>query len=135
MPVADQMPLLLSQRLRTNAAACACLAACTALGEPAHARNGGAPLDFQGKALVAIADADMLASAYVEGQLGPVEGRDALSVIPLGKEPGQLRAFDVEVSNSVAGPPSAVAVTPDARHAFVVETFGQRPSGGTTSKT
>jgi DNA-binding beta-propeller fold protein YncE len=112
----------------------ACLAACTALVVPVHAREPGAPLDFKGRALVSIADADMLASAYVDGQLGPAEGRDTLSVIPLGAPARHLRAFEVEVSNSVAGPPSAVATTPDGRFAFVVETFRPRPDGGTTFK-
>jgi DNA-binding beta-propeller fold protein YncE len=104
------------------------------LSEAALAENGHAPLDFQGTALVTIGDADMLASAYVDGRLGPVEGRDAFSVIPLGGDPRKLRAFDVEVSNSVAGPPSSIATSPDGRYAFVVETFGQRPPGAQTFK-
>ncbi|OWW18845.1 hypothetical protein AYR66_03845 [Noviherbaspirillum denitrificans] len=84
-------------------------------------------MDFKGRALVLVSDADMLASAYVNGELGPREGTDALSVIPLGAPPRELKAFSVPVSNSVAGPPVAVATTPDGRFAIVVETFGQRP--------
>ncbi len=110
------------------------MVAARAIGEPAHAGDGHAPLDFQGTALVTIGDADMLASAYVDGRLGPAEGRDALSVIPLGGDPWTLRAFPVEVSNSVAGPPSSVATSPDGRYAFVVESFGQRPTGAQTFK-
>lgn len=88
-----------------------------------------APMNFQGRYLVSISDADMLASAYVNGQLGPREGRDALSVIPLGGHVRDLRAYETEASNSVAGPPVAVAVTPDGRYALVVETFRPRPDG------
>lgn len=105
-----------------------------ALGREVQARETFAPMDFRGKALVVVSDADMLASAYVDGQLGPAEGRDALSVIPLGQEPRNLRASAVEVSNSVAGPPSSIAVSPDGRHAFAVETFSQRPPAGATFK-
>jgi len=88
-----------------------------------------APMNFQGRYLVSISDADMLASAYVNGQLGPREGRDALSVIPLSGHVRDLRAYETEASNSVAGPPVAVAVTPDGRYALVVETFRPRPDG------
>ncbi|NER00781.1 MAG: hypothetical protein F6K30_29480, partial [Cyanothece sp. SIO2G6] len=86
-------------------------------------------MDFQGRYLVSISDADMLASAYVNGLLGPREGRDTLSVIPLGGHVRDLQAYEVEASNSVAGPPVAVVVTPDGRYAFVIETWGQRPEG------
>jgi DNA-binding beta-propeller fold protein YncE len=88
-----------------------------------------APMNFQGRYLVSISDADMLASAYVNGQLGPREERDALSVIPLGGHVRDLRAYETEASNSVAGPPVAVAATPDGRYALVVETFRPRPDG------
>lgn len=115
-------------------AAIGAMVSASALGDPAGAGSGHAPLDFEGTALVTIGDADMLASAYVDGRLGPAEGRDALSVIPLGGDPRKLRAFDVAVSNSVAGPPSSVATSPDGRYAFVVESFGPRPPGAATFK-
>lgn len=88
--------------------------------------NQSAPLDFQGKALVILSDADMVASAYVDGRLGLDGGADTLSVIALGGHPRTLEARQVLASNSVAGPPVAVAVTPDGRHAIVVETFRPR---------
>lgn len=94
-----------------------------------------APLNFRGRYLVSVSDADMLASAYVNGRLGPREGRDALSVIPLGQHPRDLRAYETEASNSVAGPPNAIAVTPDGRYAFVVETFRPRPDGNEQNQT
>jgi DNA-binding beta-propeller fold protein YncE len=92
------------------------------------ARN--APLDFKGRALVSVSDADMVASAYVDGLLGAREGRDALSVIPLTQgnqslDVRALRAYETEVSNSVAGSPRAVTLSPDGRTAFVAESFKQ----------
>lgn len=96
----------------------------------AQTRDAAAPLPFEGRALVALSDADMLASAYVDGVLGPREGEDALSVIRLGGHPRDLVAASAAVSNSVAGPPVAVAVTPDGRLAIAVETFAARPEDG-----
>ncbi len=94
-----------------------------------------APLDFQGRYLVSISDADMVASAYVDGRLGPREGRDTLSVIPLDGHIRDLQAYEVEASNSVAGPPVAVAVTPDGRYALVIETYAPRPEGAWENQT
>lgn len=96
---------------------------------PGAAAQDQVPDDFGGRALVAVSDTDMLASAYVDGLLGAEEGRDALSVIAFGKVPSHARVGRAEVSNSVAGPPTAVAVTPDGRFALAVETFAPRASG------
>lgn len=93
------------------------------------AQDRAAPLNFEGRYLVSISDADMVASAYVNGRLGPREGRDAISVIPLTGHVRDLQAYEAEASNSVAGPPVAVAVTPDGRYAIVLETFQPRPDG------
>ncbi|MGF1481845.1 MAG: beta-propeller fold lactonase family protein [Cyanophyceae cyanobacterium] len=101
---------------------------------PAFAQRT-APMDFQGRYLVAVSDADMLASAYIDGRLGSREGEDALSVIPVGQHVSQLQAYETPASNSVAGPPVAVAVTPDGRYALVVETFTQRPEGAAENQT
>ncbi|MBW4554771.1 MAG: lactonase family protein [Trichormus sp. ATA11-4-KO1] len=94
-----------------------------------------APFDFQGRYFISVSDADMLASAYVDGRLGPPEGRDALSVIPLGGHVRDLKVYETEASNSVAGPPVVVDVTPDGRYAFVVETLTQRPEGNWQKQT
>ena len=72
----------------------------------------------------------MVASAYSDGALGPVDGEDALSVIPLGKHPRDLRAFEIGVSTSVVGPPAVVAVTPNGRYAIVSESLRPRPTDG-----
>ncbi|MEL6997572.1 MAG: hypothetical protein AAFP68_04855, partial [Pseudomonadota bacterium] len=102
------------------------------LAIPAYAQETGSrdargQLDFEGRFLVSVQDADMVSSAYVNGQLGPREGRDSLSVIPLDGDPRDWQAAEVFASNSVAGPPAAVEITPDGRFAFVVETFTPRP--------
>ncbi|MDJ0708528.1 MAG: hypothetical protein QNJ46_35120 [Leptolyngbyaceae cyanobacterium MO_188.B28] len=101
----------------------------------AQTLDRAAPIDFKGRYLVSISDADMLASAYVDGRLGPREGRDALSVIPLGGHAREFRAYETAASNSVAGPPTAVTVEPDGRYALVVETFEQRPDGAWQTQT
>ena len=101
----------------------------------AAAEQRAAPLDFQGRMLLSVSDADMLASAYVDRRLGPREGSDSLSVVPLGGHARELRAFEIEASNSVAGPPVALAATPDGRHAFVVETWAPRPEGPAEQQT
>ncbi len=92
-------------------------------------QSSGANFDFKGRLLVAVSDADMVASAYQDGRLGPVAGNDALSVIRLDKPVRELKAVAIEATNSVTGPPSSVAVSPDGRYAIVIETRGGRPSG------
>ncbi|MCI2422931.1 hypothetical protein MOQ72_36470 [Saccharopolyspora sp. K220] len=87
------------------------------------------PADFQGRALTLISDADQVPSAYVDGVLGPREGRDALSTIPLSEGV----AHRTDVSNSVAGAPAALTVSPDGRYAFVAETLGEAGPGAKRS--
>ncbi len=104
----------------------------TALTAPAFAQEAGSrdargQLDFEGRFIVSVQDADMVSSAYVNGMLGPREGADTLAVIPLDGDPRDWQAAEVFASNSVAGPPAAVEITPDGRFAFVVETFTPRP--------
>ena len=96
---------------------------------PANAqeRDLQGQLNFKGRYLISASDADMVASAYVNGQLGPREGQDALSIIPLNGDPRNWKAIEVKASNSVAGPPAVIDITPDGRFAFVIETFKERP--------
>ena len=48
----------------------------------------------------------------------------------------EIKISSIEkASNSVAGPPTAVAVTPDGRYALVVETFKPRPPGDAQTQT
>ncbi len=108
------------------------LAAALLLAAPiplAQAADRHGALDFEGRFLVSVSDADMVASAYVDGNLGPREGRDALSVISLGGDPRGWSAVEVPASNSVAGPPASVDVSRDGRLAVVVETWAPRPEG------
>lgn len=84
--------------------------------------------DFQGRYLVVASDTDMLPSAYIDGKLGPMAGPDELSVIRLDRSPAAMKPITVEVTNSVIGPPSSIALTPDGRYAIVIETQGPRPS-------
>ena len=105
------------------------------IAAPTLAQDRAAPMNFQGRYLVSVSDADMLSSAYVNGLLGPREGRDALSVIPLNGHVRDLQAYEVEASNSVASPPVVVTVTPDGRYAFVTETFTPRPEGPAETQT
>jgi DNA-binding beta-propeller fold protein YncE len=109
--------------------------ALTGITLPVLAQNRTAPMNFAGRYLVSISDADMLASAYIDGRLGSREGEDTISVTPVGQHVSQLQAYETSASNSVAGPPVAVAVTPDGRYAMVVETFTQRSEGAAENQT
>ncbi|WP_422081565.1 beta-propeller fold lactonase family protein [Ulvibacterium sp.] len=96
------------------------------------AQNRKAPLDFKGKAIISVSDADMVSSAYVDGELGEQDGKDALSLVPLDVNYRNWKAYEIFATNSVAGPPCSVAVSPDGNYAFVVETFTPPSKGGTT---
>ena len=59
------------------------LAVSTALTVPSFAQQAGSrdargQLEFEGRFLVSVQDADMVSSAYVNGMLGPREGADTL---------------------------------------------------------
>lgn len=59
--------------------------------------------------------------------MGPRAARDILAVIPLDSDPREPNAHEAFGSNSAAGPPAAVDVLPDERHAIVVEAWNERP--------
>ena len=89
------------------------------------------PEAFDAPMIVALSDADMVPSAYVDGRLGPEAGKDRLTVLRFDAR--SLRpssTVGLSVSVSVAGPPAAMAITPDGRFAIVIETRGQRPASG-----
>jgi len=83
---------------------------------------------FQGKYILSVSDTDMLASAYVDGQLGVKEGTDKLSIIDLSAKPRDYSAVEVPASNSVAGPPAALSVDKAGKYAYIIETFTPRPT-------
>lgn len=94
----------------------------------AQQKPSTAPFDFKGRLLVALSDADMVASAYDNGNLGSGDGRDTLSILRLDKPSRDLRAVPLGVSNSVTGPPASVIVTPSGKYAIVIEVRGRRPT-------
>ena len=111
------------------------LAPAPARAQPSAGAPGPAPATpddaFQARLLVALSDADMVPSAYIDGKLGPVAGADALSVVAFdGLRATPASVQTLPISNSVTGPPAAVAVTPDGRYAITIETRGPRPASG-----
>ena len=82
-------------------------------------------MDFQGRYLAILSDADMVASAYMNGDLGPrsPEMQDELSLIPLNNGlPGEPHR--IPVSNAATSWPSILALSEDGRFAYVAETDG-----------
>ena len=79
------------------------------------------PSHFEGN-ILAISDADMVASAYGDGKLGQVVGiRDTLTLIE--NRNGKLKGLSkLHVSNSVMGWPAILAWDQDLAYAYVVET-------------
>lgn len=90
-------------------------------------------LDFGGRFLAVLSDADMVASAYMDGDLGPRSPglRDELALVPLGGGPEAMVPMRVPVSNAVTAWPSNLAVSPDGRFAFVTEVDQPPPPGAT----
>lgn len=67
--------------------------------------------NFQAKMLLALADADMVPSAYVDGKLGPMVGHDVLNVLASnGQQSKPTSLATLPISNSVTGPPAAVTM-------------------------
>lgn len=103
--------------------------------------GGGAsagPGDVSGRYILALCDADMAATAIVDNQLGPRSGeRDMVTIIGLPLADGRDERYttpfaQIGVSNSVMGPPQAVAVSADGRWAYIIENQGPAPEGATT---
>jgi hypothetical protein len=91
--------------------------------------------NLKGKYLVAISDGDFFASTCGNGRIpstGDSRYQDALTSIPLPFN--QKTMVSLNVSNSVNGPPEALAVSPDGKTAFVVDYVGERGAGATTNK-
>lgn len=90
-------------------------------------------LGFKGQFLVAMSDVDMVASAYVDNQIGKREPSmfDAMTIIPLDRNPRNIKPIAIPVSTSVGAWPNNLAFTPDRKFAFVAEVFGPAPKGAT----
>lgn len=84
----------------------------------------------QAQYVLSLSDVDMVGTAYEDGQLGPIVPQpDTLSVF----DPQQAEAVaTIPASNSVASPPSVLAVSPDGQFAAVIETLEPRPEGAIT---
>jgi hypothetical protein len=81
---------------------------------------------FDAKRLLVASDADMAATAYVDGVLDRIQGtQDALSLITLADLSTPVSA---SAANSVAAWPGTLDVSPDGNAAYVVETFGSVPA-------
>jgi DNA-binding beta-propeller fold protein YncE len=86
---------------------------------------------FSGSYIVAISDGDFLASTYDDGKLPAPGVTDRLSIVPLPFNGKPEKVARINASNSVIGAPYALALSPDRRTAFVVETLEAMPVGAT----
>lgn len=92
------------------------------------------PGDVSGRYIVTISDADLTAPALHTGRLGERDpaARDTLTVLELPIREPTTPWAQIEVSNSVIGPPNALAVSRDGNTAFVIESRGPAPEGAVT---
>lgn len=102
--------------------------------------GGTGPGDVSGRYILSLCDADMPATAFVDNLLGArnPEDKDMVTLIGLpmadGKDDRYVTPYaQIPVSNSVIGPPQAVAVTMDGRWAYIVENHGPAPMNATTT--
>lgn len=92
------------------------------------------PGAIEGRYIAVIGDGDMRAESFVDGRAQG--GKDSFTLIGLPiADPGlnnrtQTPFKQLEVSNSVMGPPVALAVSPDGTLAFVVDHKQAAPAGG-----
>ncbi|MDX2136666.1 MAG: hypothetical protein SF123_01105 [Chloroflexota bacterium] len=78
---------------------------------------------FDGRYLLAASDADMVGTAYADGNLLQVAGdEDTLSLVELPLTDASARVIEVPASNSVASWPQITAVSSDGNRIYVVET-------------
>jgi hypothetical protein len=117
---------------RTRIAALTILALALAALSSAWAA-GASPPNVTGRAIVAVSDGDMLATAYHDQQLPPIDARvvDTLSITRLPLSGATKPTAVIEASNSVTAAPFPFDVAPDGRFAFVVETLGQASAQAT----
>lgn len=88
---------------------------------------------FLGRYLAVLSDADMVASAYIDNNLGTrsPQMRDELSLIPLANGLQKLKPSRIPVSNAVTAWPSNLAISQDGRFAYVTEVDRPPPPGAT----
>ena len=82
-------------------------------------------LSFDAKAIITISDADMAASAYIDGKFLKEKGtKDALSVVKFPLEKYSEEVKTIGVSNSVLNWTKGMVLSPNNHIAYVVETRG-----------
>src|SRR5688500_658711 len=123
--------------MRTTPAAAAAIL--TPLALPLLAACGGGsraappppPGDGTGRYIVPTSDRDMRAPALARGRLGERDpgAQDTLTVLALPIREPSTPWSQINVSNSVIGPPNALAVSRDGNTAFIVESRGPAPAG------
>lgn len=104
-------------------------------------QSNGGPDDISGRYIAVLSDADLSATAFADGNLArpSADSQDAMTIIALpitpepapGTEVWETKFAQAPVSNSVMGPPAALAVNPAGNFAVVAETFGPAPAGAT----
>jgi len=115
------------------------LTGCATGGGSADEARAPRPEEISGRLIAVLCDADMTWTAFADGGLGLRAGsaRDALTVVslPIAPPPDerasnwQTTVRQAPVSNSVYGPPVALAVSRDGRTAYACETRGPAPAG------
>jgi DNA-binding beta-propeller fold protein YncE len=82
-------------------------------------------IDFKAAGIVVVSDADMVASALVDGKLlKMIGGRDLLTTIPMPLVNREQEFGEVIVPNSATGSPKSLAISNDGKVGFVIETRG-----------
>ncbi len=107
------------------------LAALTGCSSGGGSSAGNDPL--VGDFIVTISDMDMEATSFVTDNLasGRADAADQLTISELPLSETSTEYAQLPVSNSVVGPPTALAVSPDGRTAFVVASRAPAPAGAT----
>ncbi len=85
-------------------------------------------LSFEAKGIIAISDADMAASAFVDGKLFKERGiKDFMSFVKLPIEKYSDEIKSLVVSNSAINSAKSIVISPNHPVAYVVETRGTTP--------
>ena len=86
------------------------------------------PFNFEAKGMVVLSDADMVSSAYLDGNLKTENGvLDALTVVKWDSLAQNLRVRSLNVPNSVTNWVDGMDVSMDSKVAFVIDTRGSLP--------